>query len=34
VVKASNVFMFVGRDGACEVTLSSAPDGLSGYGLR
>jgi PKD repeat protein len=31
VVKASNVFMFVGRDGTCEVTLSSAPNGLSGY---
>jgi len=31
LVKASNVFMFVGGNGTSEITLSRAPTGLSGY---
>ncbi|MCR6692028.1 MAG: cohesin domain-containing protein [archaeon YNP-LCB-003-016] len=34
VVKASNVFMFIGGNGTSEITLSIAPTGLSGYEIE
>jgi len=34
VVKASNVFMFIGQNGTSEITLSIAPTGLSGYEME
>ena len=34
VLKASNVFIFLGRNGTCEISLSSTPKGLSGYDIE
>ncbi|MCC6005696.1 MAG: hypothetical protein LM590_15260, partial [Thermofilum sp.] len=34
VLKASNAFIFLGRNGTCEISLSSVPNGLSGYDIE